>query len=105
MKVEISSKERNPLLKRMEITFKVNHEETGGTPQRFEVRKILAKILNKDIQLMYIKRMETKTGTMTAFGSANIYDSTEQAKLVESKHILQRNIPPEKANGEEQSNE
>ena len=105
MKVEISSKDRNPLLKRMEITFKVEHEETGGTPQRFEVRKILAKILNKDISLVYLKRMETKTGTMIAFGSANIYDSTEQAELVESKPSLKRNVLPEKVKEEEQSND
>ena len=105
MKVKILSKENNSLLKRMEITFQVEHEEIGGTPQRFEVKKTLAKILKKDIQLVYLKRMETKTGTMTAFGNANIYDSNEQAKLVEPKPILKRNILPEKAEEEEQSNE
>ena len=96
MKVEIAFREHNPLLKRMEITFEVKHDETGGTPQRFEVRKRLAAILNKNLELVYVKRMETKTGTMTAVGSANIYDSMEQVKLVEPKHILTRNAPPEK---------
>jgi ribosomal protein S24E len=32
----------------------------------------------------------------TAVGLANIYDSTEQAKLIEPHYIIKRNIPPEK---------
>jgi ribosomal protein S24E len=40
--------------------------------------------------------METKTGTMIAVGEANAYDSIEQAKFVEPKHIIARNTPPEK---------
>ena len=37
---------------------------------------------------------------MIAIGTANIYDTVEQAKLVESKHIILRNQPPEKAKKE-----
>ena len=94
MKVKVVSKEYNPLLKRREVTFKVEHTETGGTPRRFEVRKQLATLLKADLELVYVKKMETKTGTMTAVGEANAYDSTEQAKLVEPKHIVARNVPP-----------
>lgn len=94
MKVKIISKEYHPLLKRKEVTFKVEHTETGGTPHRFEVRKQLAKLLKTDLELVYVKKMETKTGTMTAVGEANSYDSIEQAKLVEPKHIVARNAPP-----------
>jgi len=96
MKVDIRTQEHNPLLKRIEITFEVKHDKRMGTPQRFEVRKRLAKILKKDLELVYVKRMETKTGTMITFGNANIYDSIEQGKLVEPKHILTRNAPIEK---------
>jgi small subunit ribosomal protein S24e len=94
MKVKIISKEYNPLLKRKEVAFKVEHAETGGTPHRFEVRKQLATLLKSDLELVYVKKMETKTGTMTAFGEANAYDSAEQVKLVEPKHIVARNVPP-----------
>jgi len=94
MKVKIISKEYHPLLKRKEVTFKVEHAETGGTPHRFEVRKQLATLLKTDLELVYVKKMETKTGTMTAVGEANAYDSIEQAKLVEPKHIVARNVPP-----------
>ena len=97
MNVKILSKEYNPLLKRKEVTFKVEHTESGGTPPRFEVRKKLATLLKKDIELVYVRKMETKTGTMTAVGEANAYDSVEQAKIVEPKHIVARNSPPKQS--------
>ena len=105
MKVKIISKEYNPLLKRKEVTFKVEHTETGGTPHRFEARKQLATLLKTDLELVYVKKMETKTGTMTAFGEANTYDSIEQAKIVEPKHIVARNVPTKEAEGPQKAEE
>jgi len=97
MKVKIVSKKYNPLLKRKEIVFEVEHADTGGTPPRFEVRKNLASELKASLDLVYVRKVETKTGTMIAVGDANAYDSIEQAKLLEPKHIVARNAPPEKA--------
>jgi ribosomal protein S24E len=96
MKLKIVSKEQNPLMKRKEVTFSVEHAQTGGTPNRVEVRKHLASLLKTDLELVYIKQVETKTGTMVAIGEANAYDSIEQAKLMEPKHIIARNATPEK---------
>ena len=96
MKIKIISKEQNPLLKRKEVTFRIEHAQTGGTPTRLEVRKQLATSLKTDQELVYVKKIETKTGTMVAIGEANAYDSIEQAKLMEPKHIIARNAPPEK---------
>jgi len=104
MKVKIVSQEFNPLLKRKEIVFKVEHADTGGTPPRLEVKKKLASKLKTKLELVYIRKMETKTGTMIAVGEANAYDSVEQAKLLEPEHIVVRNAPPappEKAEKEE----
>jgi len=96
MKVKVTSQGYNPLLKRKEVAFEVEHEETGGTPSRFEVRKRLASLLNEDLELVYVKRLETKTGTMVAVGEANVYGAIEQAQLVEPEHIIARNAPPQK---------
>ncbi len=96
MKVKISSQQYNPLLKRKEIMFEVRHEETKGTPPRFEVRKELAALLKTDYETVYVKRLETKTGTMTAVGEANAYDSVDQAKILEPEYIIARNAPPGK---------
>ncbi len=96
MKVKIISKEQNPLLKRNEVTFRIEHDKNGGTPTRVEVRKQLATLLKTDLELVYIKHMETKTGIMVAVGEANAYESIGQANLIEPKHIIARNAPPEK---------
>ncbi len=103
MKIKIVSKEQNPLLKRKEVTFRIEHAQNGGTPTRFEVRKELATLLKTDLELVYVKQVETKTGTMIAMGEANAYDSIEQAKLMEPKHIIARNAPPEKPEKAEES--
>ncbi len=102
MKVKIVSKEYNPLLKRKEIIFEVEHADTRGTPPRFEVRKELASKLKTKLDLVYVRKVETKTGTMIAVGEANAYDSIEQAELLEPKHIVARNAPPEKAEEKEE---
>ena len=96
MKLKIISKEQNPLMKRKEVTFRIEHEQAGGTPTRVEVRKQLATLLKTDLELVYVKHLETKTGIMVAVGEANVYDSIEQAKLMEPKHIIARNATPEK---------
>jgi len=96
MKVNIISKKQNPLLKRKEVTFSVDHAQNGGTPSRVEVSKQLASLLQTKPEMVYIKNMETKTGQMIAIGKANVYDSIEQGKLMEPKHITARNALPEK---------
>ena len=95
MKLKIVSKEQNPLMKRKEVTFRIEHAQTGGTPTRVEVRKQLATLLKTKLDLVYVKQVKTKTGTMVAIGEANVYDSIEQAKLMEPKHIIARNVFPE----------
>jgi len=96
MKVNIISKKQNPLLKRREVKFSIDHSQTGGTPARADIRNQLASLLGTKIELVYVKDMQTKTGSMVAVGEANVYESTEQAELVEPKHVLERNKVPEK---------
>jgi len=105
MKINITSQQYNPLLKRKEIAFEIRHEDTKGTPSRIETRKALAENLKANVELVYIRKMQTKTGTMQAKGEANIYDTIEQAKLVESQHIIERNVPSEKKPKEEEKAE
>lgn len=108
MGAKIVSEKENPLLKRKEICFQIEHAQTG-TPSRLEVRKAVAKILRTDIDLVYVKKFETKTGAFTAVGTANVYDSVEQAKLVEPEYIIKRNVlmekPKEKAAEKEEKKE
>lgn len=96
MEVKITEEQQNILLKRKEILFEVEHSQTKGTPSRLEIRNKLAEMLKTKPELVYVKRVETKTGTMKAKGEANAYESVEQAKLVEPKYIVTRNMPAEK---------
>jgi len=96
MEIKITEEQQNILLKRKEILFEVEHSQTKGTPSRLEIRNKLADMLKTKPELVYVKRVETKTGTMKAKGEANAYESVEQAKLIEPKYIVTRNIPAEK---------
>ncbi len=96
MEVEIVSEKSNPLLGRREIHFHVKHDQTGSTPPRLEVGKAVAIALKTNADLVFVKKFETKTGTHTAVGVANVYDSIEQAKLIEPEYVIKRNAPPEK---------
>lgn len=96
MKIKIVSQKNNPLLKRKEVKFIVEPEEKGLMPSRYQIREQLSSLLKADLQSVYVEKVQTKTGTMVAYGEANAYDSIEQAKQVEAKHIIARNAPPKK---------
>lgn len=95
MELKITSKKENPLLKRKEVQFKVEHTQ-GKTPTRLDIKRSIASELQVSDKLVYIKRMHTMTGTNIAVGDANAYESAEQAKLIEPDYIIKRNNPPEK---------
>jgi small subunit ribosomal protein S24e len=93
MEIKILSEKTNKLLKRREIQFQVEHEKPSSTTPRLEVKRAVADSLRVNVDLVFIRKFETKTGTHQAFGTANLYDSVESAKRVEPAHIVKRNIP------------
>ena len=92
MKVEIVNRRRNEMLKREKIVFCIDHEG-AGTPPRAQVRHLLAVKLDVDEERVYPVKYETKTGSMTTVGEANVYDSVEDAVQIEPKHIILRCTP------------
>ena len=95
MEIKIISKKENPLLKRKEVDFRIEQDLKGTTPRRLEVKKALAAKLKIGEEMVFIKRIRTLTGTSTAVGVANAYETVEQAKFIEPKYIRKRNSPPE----------
>ena len=93
MEIKILSEKTNKLLKRREIQFQVEHEKLSSTAPRLAVKRAVADSLKVNVDLVFIRKFETKTGTHQAFGTANLYDSVESAKRVEPAHIVKRNIP------------
>jgi small subunit ribosomal protein S24e len=96
MEVKIVSTKDNPLLKRKEVGFRVEHGPKGKTPARLEVKKAVAAELKISEEMVFVKRMRTMTGTNTAVGIANAYETVEQAKFIEPAYTRKRNSPPEK---------
>ena len=94
MEIKIVSN-KNPLLKRKELDFRVEQGPKEKTPARLEVKKAIAAELKVNEELVFIKRMKTITGTNTAIGVANVYETIEQAKFIEPKYIMKRNSPLE----------
>jgi small subunit ribosomal protein S24e len=105
MEIEIISEKENPLLKRREVYFRVKHEQMGSTPPRLEVRKAIASALKAKVDFVFVKKFKTKTGKHIAVGLANVYDSVDQARLVEPEYIIKRNEPPEKTGEAEEGKE
>jgi ribosomal protein S24E len=102
MEVKIVSTKKNSLLKRKEVDFRVEQGPKGKTPERLEVKKAIAAELKINEDLVFIKKMKTMTGTTTAVGVANAYETVEQAKFIEPEYIRKRNSPPEEPKEEEQ---
>jgi ribosomal protein S24E len=96
MLIKIDSTKDNPLLKRKEIGFTIVHGPKEKTPQRTEVRKALAVEMKISDEVVFIKRMHTKTGTNITQGVANVYQNVEQATIVEPEYIRKRNSSSEK---------
>ncbi len=94
MQVKIDSTNDNPLLKRKEVGFTIVQGPKEKTPQRLEVKKAVAVELKTGDDVIFIKKMRTKTGTNITVGIANVYQSVNQAKLVEPEYIRKRNSPP-----------
>ncbi len=97
MQIKIDSTKENQLLKRIEVGFTIVSGQKEKTPQRLEVKKAVAGELKIGAEVVYVKRMRTKTGTSITQGVANVYQSVAQAKLVEPEYIQKRNNPKEKS--------
>jgi small subunit ribosomal protein S24e len=96
MQVKIETTKDNPLLKRKEVGFAIFQGPKEKTPQRLEAKKAIAVELKVGDDVVFVKKMRTKTGTNITQGIANIYQSVAQAKRVEPNYIQKRNSPPEK---------
>jgi ribosomal protein S24E len=96
MQVKIDSTKNNSLLKRKEVGFTIVSDPKEKTPKRLDVKKAVAVEMQLDDDVVFIKRMHTKTGTSITVGVANVYQSVNQAKIVEPEYIRKRNSPPEK---------
>jgi len=100
MQIKIETTKDNPLLKRREVEFTIFQGPKQKTPPRLEVKKAVAIELKIGDDVVFIKKMRTKTGTSITQGVANVYQSVAQARIVEPEYIRKRNSPSEKSKEE-----
>jgi small subunit ribosomal protein S24e len=94
MKVDVVDKVENPLFKRTEVKFRVDHAG-APTPKRLEVRPQLAALLGVAEDLLVIDKLTSTHGRQIASGIARTYTSREQLEKVEPKYLLKRGLPKE----------
>ena len=93
MEIKIVKDLDNKLLNRNELDFTVEYE--GPTPSRADVRKKLAALLNKDVDLVLVHKMESEYGHQLVKGNAKVYQSADRMKQIENEYVLKRNTMPE----------
>lgn len=100
MEIEIDSKKNNPLINRTEVRFTIFHKGES-TPNREIVRSELAEKLNVKKEDVVVDNIHTSFGVQQIKGYAKIYNTVENAKGWERRHILERNKLIEKKSKKE----
>lgn len=90
MQAEIVSRKENPLLKRIEIEFKIVHHGEAS-PTRDIAKEEIAKLAKAPKERVIIDSMNSQFGKPETLGYAKVYDSKEDALAIERKYILGRN--------------
>ena len=95
MEIKFVSVKKNPLLNRKEVDFLIE-QYSKTTPSRLEIKRKIAAELKTTEETVFVKKMQTLTGSNITVGIANIYENIKHADFIESKHIKKRNIVKEK---------
>ena len=95
MDVEVSKRQENVLLGRIELDLKIMHSEKA-TPKREEVQKKVAEMESAKSELVIVRRMEPEFGRGTTRGIVRVYKDAANLKRLEAHHILVRHKLAEK---------
>lgn len=88
MKLELTSTKINKVVGRKELAFKVVE---ASTPSRADVRRDIAVLMRTDLENVYVRSLEAKSGTRITTGVAHVYNDASTALAVEPKYIITRN--------------
>ena len=90
MKMEINEKKENPLYKRAEVYFTVDHAGEC-TPGRNAVAEEVAKQMKAKRDCVVVTTIESVYGPGQSKGYAKVYESKEAALELEREYLLKRN--------------
>ena len=86
------SEKYNPLVKRREVEFKIDHINEG-TPSRSDVILSLASEYKVKTEVIALKRIVTESGTNTTLGYAEIYDDGKRLQQFIPQYVKSRSAP------------
>ena len=90
MELQIIKDKTNPLLKRREVSLKIQNK---GTPSRTEVKNKLAALANSKPELIVVEHLDTTFGNQEVLGAASIYETEERLKQLAHQHLVARGVP------------
>ena len=90
MKIEITEKKENPLVKRVEVYFKLHHDGES-TPGRNAVAEAIAKECKSKRECVVVDNIESVYGRGMSKGYAKVYESKEAALEYDREYLLKRN--------------
>ncbi len=90
MKMEITQKKDNPLSKRVEVYFTINHDGES-TPGRNAVAEAIAKECKSKRECVVVDTIESVYGKGMSKGYAKVYESKEAALEYDREYLLKRN--------------
>ena len=90
MKMEITQKKDNPLYKRVEVYFTLDHNGES-TPGRNAVAEAIAKECKSKRECVVVDNIESVYGRGMSKGYAKVYESKEAALEFDREYLLKRN--------------
>ncbi len=90
MKIEITQQKENPLQKRVEVHFTIDHNGES-TPGRNAVAEEIAKQTKSKRSCVVVDNIESVFGRGMSKGYAKVYETMEAALEFDRPHLLKRN--------------
>ena len=100
MEIEFIEEKENKIFNRKEIKFYVDYDGEA-TPKILDIKSKLVALLNTKKDLIVVDNVQPHYGEPKAKGYAKVYDTVDDLKYIETKHVIAKNEEPEEAPEEE----
>ena len=100
MEIEFIEEKENKVFNRKEIKFYVDYDGEA-TPKLLDVKSKLVALLNTKKDLIVVDNVQPHYGEPKAIGYAKVYDTVDDLKYIEAKHVIAKNEEPEEPAEEE----
>ena len=104
MEIEFIEEKEDKLFNRKEIKFYVDYDGEA-TPKVIDIKSKLVALLNTKKDLIVVDNVQPHYGEPRALGYAKVYDTIDDLKYIETKHVIAKNEEPSQESEEESEEE